>query len=58
MCARTAVLGAVMNVRVNAPDLEDRSTADQMLARCAELEASAEKIERQVRDRVAEVLKG
>jgi glutamate formiminotransferase/formiminotetrahydrofolate cyclodeaminase len=58
MCARTAVLGAVMNVRVNAPDLKDRSTADKMLARCAELEASAEKIERQVRDRVAQVLKG
>lgn len=57
MCARTAVLGAVMNVRVNAPDLEDRSAADGMLNRCKELEATAERIERQVRDRVAEVLK-
>ena len=26
LCARTAVLGAVMNVRVNAADLEDRKT--------------------------------
>ena len=34
MCARTAVLGAVMNVRVNAADLKDRSQAEAMLSRC------------------------
>ena len=56
LCARTAVLGAVMNVRVNAADLEDRNTADAMLARCAELEAAAEEQERSVRDRVSAVL--
>lgn len=56
MCGRTAVLGAVMNVRVNAPDLDDRSAADQMLARCSALEEEAEGLERAVRDRVAEAL--
>ena len=56
LCARTAVLGAVMNVRVNAADLEDRNTADAMLARCVELEAAAEEQERSVRDRVSAVL--
>jgi glutamate formiminotransferase/formiminotetrahydrofolate cyclodeaminase len=56
MCGRTAVLGAVMNVRVNAPDLEDRSAADQMLARCSAMEEEAEGLERAVRDRVAEAL--
>ena len=58
LCARTAVLGAVMNVRVNAADLKDRSKADAMLARCAELEAEAERQEAAVRQRVAEVLAG
>ena len=58
LCARTAVLGAVMNVRVNANDLKDRDTADAMLARCAELEQEAESKERSVRDRVAAVLAG
>lgn len=56
LCARTAVLGAVMNVRVNAADLKDRETAEAMLARCTELEQAAESLERKVRDRVAEVL--
>ena len=56
LCARTAVLGAVMNVRVNAADLKDRETAEAMLARCTELEQAAESLERNVRDRVAEVL--
>ena len=58
LCARTAVLGAVMNVRVNAADLKDRSKAESMLARCAELEAEAERQEAAVRQRVTEVLAG
>ena len=56
LCARTAVLGAVMNVRVNAVDLEDRAAADAMLERCAALEQEAERKEQAVRDRVAAVL--
>jgi len=58
LCARTAVLGAVMNVRVNAADLKDRSKAESMLARCAALEAEAERQEAAVRQRVTEVLAG
>ena len=58
LCARTAVLGAVMNVRVNAADLKDREKAEAMLARCAELEAEAERQEKAVRDRVSAVLAG
>jgi len=56
LCARTAVLGAIMNVRVNAADLKDRSKADAMLKRCAELEQQAEAAEAAVRARVSEVL--
>lgn len=58
LCARTAVLGAIMNVRVNAADLKDRSKADAMLARCIELEDQAEAAEAAVRARVREVLEG
>jgi glutamate formiminotransferase/formiminotetrahydrofolate cyclodeaminase len=58
LCARTAVLGAVMNVRVNAADLKDRSKAEEMLKRCTELESLAEAKELEVRSRVAEVLSG
>jgi glutamate formiminotransferase/formiminotetrahydrofolate cyclodeaminase len=58
LCARTAVLGAVMNVRVNAADLKDRVKAEEMLARCTELERGAEEREAAVRARVAAVLAG
>ena len=58
LCARTAVLGAVMNVRVNAADLKDRVKAEEMLARCTELERGAEEKEAAVRARVAAVLAG
>ncbi|MBK12084.1 MAG: glutamate formimidoyltransferase [Crocinitomicaceae bacterium] len=56
LCARTAVLGAIMNVRVNAADLKDRNRADAMLRRCVELEKQAEVAEAAVRARVSEVL--
>ena len=31
MCARTAVLGAYLNVKINAGDLEDREFVNQVL---------------------------
>ena len=58
LCARTAVLGAVMNVRVNAADLKDRAKAEEMLVRCTQLEREAEEKEAAVRARVAAVLAG
>ena len=58
LCARTAVLGAVMNVRVNAADLKDRAKAEEMLVRCTQLEREAEEKEAAVRARVAVVLAG
>jgi len=48
----------VMNVRVNAADLKDRVKAEEMLARCTELELGAEEKEAAVRARVAAVLAG
>lgn len=49
LCARTAVLGAGLNVRINAKDLDDRAERDAFLAR-------AEKMESAARDREAAIL--
>jgi glutamate formiminotransferase/formiminotetrahydrofolate cyclodeaminase len=41
LCARTAVMGAHLNVKINAASLEDKSAAKQYLTRGAEMEAKA-----------------
>jgi glutamate formiminotransferase/formiminotetrahydrofolate cyclodeaminase len=41
LCARTAVLGAWLNVRINALSCEDKAWADKALARGKELESKA-----------------
>jgi glutamate formiminotransferase / formiminotetrahydrofolate cyclodeaminase len=53
LCARTAVLGAVMNVRVNASGIKDKSFTSQLLARADELEHQAEALESKIRKDVA-----
>ena len=35
LCARTAVLGAYFNVRINAKDIKDRDFADNILSKAA-----------------------
>lgn len=57
LCARTAVLGAVMNMRINAVDLDDKDWASKTLKRGDELEERAEATEREIRDIVAQLLK-
>ena len=41
LCARSAVMGAFLNVKINAAGLKDKSFADEMLARGAEIERQA-----------------
>jgi glutamate formiminotransferase/formiminotetrahydrofolate cyclodeaminase len=41
LCARTAVLGAGLNVRINVGDLDDRATRDGYLRRAEEMEELA-----------------
>lgn len=48
LAARAAVLGAGMNVRINARQLSDKESADKLIARAAELEMQAEALERKV----------
>lgn len=50
LCARSAVIGAYLNVKINAAGLKDRELADDLLKRGAEIERGA--IERE-----AEILK-
>lgn len=56
MCLRSAVMGAVLNARVNAGDLEDSEYVDKVLARCEELVSSSQKKEAEILSRVDEVL--
>jgi glutamate formiminotransferase/formiminotetrahydrofolate cyclodeaminase len=53
LCARTAVLGAVMNVRINASGIKDKAFTDSMLAKADELEKQTEAKEAAIRDMVA-----
>ncbi len=48
LCARTAVRGAVMNVRVNLKGFVDKEFVDKALAEAAELEREAEQQEREI----------
>jgi glutamate formiminotransferase/formiminotetrahydrofolate cyclodeaminase len=41
LCARAAVMGAFLNVRINAGDLDDRATVDDFLERGREMQAHA-----------------
>lgn len=47
LAARSAVLGAYLNVRINAAGLKDRSVADAMLAEAARIAAEAEAAEKE-----------
>ncbi len=49
LCARTAVLGAVMNVRINASGIKDKTFADNLVNEATKLEAQAEQMEAEVR---------
>lgn len=56
LCARTAVIGAAMNVQVNTGDLEDANYSAKALDEAAELVRSAEALEEEIRTIVQEVL--
>lgn len=48
LCARTAVMGAHMNVRINASGFSDKVFLDELLARAAKIEQSAIALEKEV----------
>ena len=48
LCARTAVMGAYLNVRINAAQLDDKTFAADIVARGAEIERRAQAVETEV----------
>lgn len=48
LCARTAVCGARLNVRINAAGLTDRKLAESLLARADQLERQAFQLEKEI----------
>jgi formiminotetrahydrofolate cyclodeaminase len=56
MAARTATLGAILNVKINLGSLKDREFADNMRAECDKLEAAAIEKEKTLLDKIKEIL--
>ena len=48
LCARSAVIGAFYNVRINCPDLKDRAVAEDFLSRGRDIEKRAIEVEREI----------
>lgn len=48
LAARSAVLGAGLNVKINAAGLKDRAVADKLVAEAVALAAEAERLEKEV----------
>ncbi len=57
LCARTAVLGAVMNVRINASGIKDKAFTEELLVKATDVEQQAEAAEAEIRKLVAEKIK-
>ncbi len=54
LCARSAVMGAYLNVKINAAGLKDRSYADKVLAAGSEIEGKAIAFEAEIMAIVAD----
>jgi glutamate formiminotransferase/formiminotetrahydrofolate cyclodeaminase len=48
ICARSAILGAFLNVKINAAALEDKEFADQVIKEGKDIEAAAMKMEKEI----------
>lgn len=50
LCARSAVMGAYLNVKINASGLKDKAYVENILAKGAEIEAKAKQLETEIMD--------
>jgi glutamate formiminotransferase/formiminotetrahydrofolate cyclodeaminase len=48
LCARTAVMGAYLNVKINAAGLEDKALANSLISKGAEIEQKAVQAEKEI----------
>jgi glutamate formiminotransferase/formiminotetrahydrofolate cyclodeaminase len=58
LAARSAVLGAYINVQINAAGLKDRTKADAILAEAKAIAEKAEKDEAEIMATVSRVING
>lgn len=57
LAARSAVLGACLNVKINAAGLKDRAVADDLIGQANRIVADAEKAEREILEIVESKIK-
>jgi glutamate formiminotransferase/formiminotetrahydrofolate cyclodeaminase len=57
LCARTAVMGAFLNVKINAASLEDKSFAKEYVKKGEEIQKQAIEMEREILDIVSTKIK-
>lgn len=48
LCARSAVMGAYLNVQINTKDLEDKAYAQEVLQKGADIEAKTQQLETEI----------
>ena len=48
LAARSAVMGACLNVKINAAGLKDRETADRLVKEAEEIQALAQQAEKEI----------
>ncbi|MDD5508635.1 MAG: glutamate formimidoyltransferase [Bacteroidales bacterium] len=58
LCARTAVMGAYLNVKINASGLDDRAFAERMIREGSALEQKAKETEQKILEIVEKKIKG
>lgn len=56
LCARAAVMGAYLNVKINASSLEDKTFADEMVSKAHEYVVKAKELETALMAKVEEVI--
>lgn len=56
LAVRAAVLGAMLNVKINAAGLKDRAVADKLVGEADELAASAKELEAELLEKVEKVI--
>ena len=54
LCARTAIRGAFLNVKINSTSFKDKNFVDEMIAKGNEIEIEAEKLEQEIMKIVSE----
>lgn len=56
LCSRAAVMGAFLNVKINAADIEDKAFVQDLLDRGKEIEDKSAKLEKEILDMVNKII--